>query len=199
MEKVDKRYSLKNSYFKLRKDGFPDTILEIIKYHKEFGELPFDYNGDNWVYDAFCERQKKKGIEPGQYFTPEVVAEQLAELTDSFIPDGLKVLNACCGIGQITKHLIPKGLLVEGFDIDKDLVEACGILYPRAKFYQYDYMDKVSDKRWDLIIVNPPFEQQLLKGFFLWLETALTKDGKAILLIPPGYLDECINVGIKQV
>jgi len=190
MEKVDKKYNLNNSYFKYRKDGDPDTILEIAQYQKQFCELPFDYGGDNWIYDAFCERQKRKGVIRSQYLTPDTIAEQLAGLTDNFIPDGLKVLNACCGIGQITKYLLDKGLSVEGFDIDSELVDTCSILYPQAKFYQYDYMDKVSEKRWDLIVANPPFEKQLMKGFVLWLETALTKNGKAIFMIPSGYLDK---------
>jgi len=59
----NKKYQLHNSYFKVnRMLRLPDTILEIAEYLKENGELPFAYNGNNWVYDAFVEQQKYIGV-----------------------------------------------------------------------------------------------------------------------------------------
>ncbi|MDR1130591.1 MAG: hypothetical protein LBK96_06380 [Prevotellaceae bacterium] len=74
-----KKYELKNSYFKNRYGNMPDTILEIAQYQKEHGELPFKYDGDNWVYDAFCERQKRKGVYASQYLTPDATVAWLKE------------------------------------------------------------------------------------------------------------------------
>lgn len=43
-----RKFSLNKSYFKNNiLKGHPDSILDIARYHKTYGELPFDYNGDN--------------------------------------------------------------------------------------------------------------------------------------------------------
>ncbi len=57
-----KKFALNNSYFKNRRPGDPDTLPEIVTHHKQHGELPFRYDGDNWPYDTVCERQKRRGV-----------------------------------------------------------------------------------------------------------------------------------------
>lgn len=191
MEKIEgKKYSLHNSYFRFRKQNYPDTLLEIIQYQQKYNELPFEYHGKNWVYDTMCERQKKAGVHNSQYITPPVTARYMAELTDSFHPKGLQVLNACCGVGQITKFLLESGLEVTGFDKDTNMVEICRALYPQGKFEIYDFEDKVSDKRWDLIVANPPHDKAKLIAFIGWLSTALSEEGKAILILPVDYFSK---------
>ena len=69
-EKIAKRYALANSYFKNRLLIWPDTLCEIHDYLQQHGELPFRYDGDNWSYDALCERQKRRGVRLSQYLTP---------------------------------------------------------------------------------------------------------------------------------
>lgn len=44
-----KKYSLNNSYFKSRQKDMPDTILEIAKYEKEHGELPFEHKAAGYA------------------------------------------------------------------------------------------------------------------------------------------------------
>ena len=66
-EKITKRYALTNSYYKYRQIGWPDTLAEIYDYLQQHGELPFRYEGDNWLYDAMCERQKRRGVYLSQY------------------------------------------------------------------------------------------------------------------------------------
>lgn len=187
-EKVDKKFSLYNSYFKNKKENYPDTIPEIARYWKQHGELPFSYLGDNWVYDAMIERQKKRGVTGSQYLTPDTVAKQVAVLAENFNPIGLEVLDACCGTGQLTKALLEKGFRVEGFDGDREMVEICKIIYPGSTFLQMDFREVASEKRWELIVANPPFEQKYLPRFMEWLSSALTADGKAILILPKDYL-----------
>jgi len=198
-EKVDKKYSMYNSYFKNRKESYPDSILDIVLYEKQHNELPFIYQGNNWIYDAMIERQKRKGVVGSQYMTPDAVVEQIGNLTDSFHPEGMNVLNACCGIGQLTGCLLQRGFNVEGFDGDGDLVEICKIIYPNGNFLQMDFRGVESDKRWDLIIANPPHEQKLLKEFMEWLSTAMSADGKAILIMPSDYMKKDKPSGLVNV
>lgn len=190
MNKVDKLYSLNNSYYKNRKDHYPDTVLEIVRYWKEYAELPFSYSGNNWVYDAMCERQKKKGINASQYLTPDVVAEQIAELADNFNPEGMRVLDACCGTGQLAKKLAEHGFHVTGYDSDMEMVHICNILYPGSKFFQMDFRSDQNPARWELIVANPPHEQHYLPKFLGWLSMALTAEGKAIIILPKDYLQK---------
>lgn len=199
LEKVDKRYSLYNSYFKNRKDNYPDTILEIVQYENRHNELPFIYLGDNWVYDAMIERQKRKGVDNSQYMTPDSVVDQIGVLTDSFNPENMKVLNACCGIGQITGCLLQRGFNVDGYDGDGDLVEVCKILYPNAAFFQMDFREVESDRRWDLIVSNPPHELKLLSGFMEWLSSALSAEGKAILILPKDFMKKDKPSGLVKI
>lgn len=82
IQKIEgKKYALNNSYFKNRKPGSPDTIPEIVKYERQFGELPFEYGGTDWLYEAMTERQKIHGVQNSQYLTPGKTAVQLVELT----------------------------------------------------------------------------------------------------------------------
>lgn len=190
MEKVDKLYSLNNSYFKNRKDHYPDSLLEIVRYHAEHGQLPFSYSGTNWLYDTMCERQKKKGIVGSQYLTPDIVAEQIAELADNFNPVDMQVLDACCGTGQLSRQLITHGFSVTGYDADSEMVGVCRISYPGSEFYECDFRFDENPLRWELIVSNPPHEAKYLSRFMEWLSSALAADGKAILILPKDYLQK---------
>lgn len=87
-EKITKRYALANSYFKNRRLIWPYTLCEIHDYLQQHGELPFRYDGDNWSYDALCERQKRRGVRLSQYLTPDAT------------PGGSPPLP--CGISRMT-------------------------------------------------------------------------------------------------
>ncbi|MBB4035392.1 ParB/RepB/Spo0J family partition protein [Dysgonomonas hofstadii] len=187
-EKVAKKYSLNNSYFKNKDESYPDTMLEIAQYWKQFGELPFVYPGDDWVYDTMIERQRKRGVLGSQYLSTNKTAEQIAVLAENFNPANLEVLDACCGTGQLTKALLEKGFNVEGFDGDGEMVELCKIIYPESNFFRMDFREAVSERRWELIVANPPHEHKYLPQFFEWLSTALATNGKAILLLPTDYM-----------
>lgn len=191
MKKIEgKKYALTNSYFKKRKHNDPDTILEIVRYKKEFGELPFECRDINWLYEATIERQKRYGVQNSQFLTPEKTAAQMVELTNNFLPKDNIVLDACCGTGQLTKYLLLNKLKVVGFDNDPDMVEICKLTYPNATFSLYDFKDKECEQQYDLIVSNPPHEQKEIISFFGWLSSALSDEGKAILLIPKGFMNK---------
>lgn len=56
-EKIPKRPALLNYYLR-RSFYWPDTLPEVLDYWQQHNELPFFYGGDNWPYDAMCERQR---------------------------------------------------------------------------------------------------------------------------------------------
>lgn len=185
-----RKFSLANSYFKNRKDDYPDTLLEIVQYWAKYKELPFDHNEENWLYDTTIIRQKKYGIHHDQFITPDPIAIQLVELTNNFIPTGNNVLNACCGIGQLTKYLLESRLNVFGFDKDEEMVDVCKLVYPDAITFQYDFcreihlLEKLTQiPAWDLIVSNPPNSKVVITSYLNWLSQALSNNGKAILLM----------------
>ena len=109
-EKIAKRYALTNSYYKYRQMGWPDTLAEIYDYLQQHGELPFRYEGDNWSYDALCERQKRRGVYLSQYLTPDRTAQQMAALAVRYFDNDSRIVDACCGTGQLTRALIAEGV-----------------------------------------------------------------------------------------
>lgn len=191
MKKIEgKKYALTNSYFKYKKESYPDTILEIVRYKYEFGELPFECRDTNWLYEATIERQKRHGVQNSQFLTPEKTAEQMAELTNNFLPKDNIVLDACCGTGQLTKYLLLNKLKVVGFDNDPDMIEICKLTYPQATFNLYDFRDKESEQQYDLIVSNPPHDQKDMISFWDWLSSALSNEGRAVLIFPKGYMNK---------
>jgi predicted RNA methylase len=182
-----KKYALHNSYFKARYGDMPDTILEIAKYYKEKGELPFKYMGSNWVYDAFCERQKRKGVYNSQFLTPDATVARMMHFVDKYFTESL-VLEPCCGTGQITKELIQSGYSVSAFDIDDELVELCKLLYPNTIVGQADFRD-FTGKR-NQIIANPPYELSELTAFLEWILSVQSSGGTSVLLLPKGFVQK---------
>ena len=201
--KAKKKYELRNSYFKLaRMYGLPNTMLEIAEYLKEHGELPFEYRGENWVYDAFCERQKYYAVLNSQYLTPDATVDQMLHFAGKYFnPLDNYVLEPCCGTGQITKELLKDGYNVTAFDADEEMVELCQIVCEGntnlislecSTFKDFDY-----SKKWDCysrkhnqVIANPPYEVPILTEFFEWLNEIQDYGAISVLLLSKGFIDK---------
>lgn len=188
--KVAKKYSLNRSYFKFKEYGAPDTILEIAQYTAEHGELPFEYHGDNWVYDAFIEKQKRERVYNSQFFTPPNTAKQLADVAEQYIDSTELVTDACCGFGQLMNELAERRFTTIGFDVDRDLCEIANkyfgneTLFAENKNFK-DWNDKVK-----AVVSNPPYEVPALTEFLNKLYENLEDQGVAVLLIPKGFVDK---------
>ena len=125
-EKIAKRYALANSYFKNRLLIWPDTLCEIHDYLQQHGELPFRYAGDNWPYDALCERQKRRGVRLSQYLTPDATARRIAALAVRYFENDSRIMDVCCGTGQLTRALIAEGVhpsQIVGLEVDRELAD----------------------------------------------------------------------------
>ena len=182
-----KKFVLKNSYFKNRRPDEPDTLPEIVTYHKQHGELPFRYEGENWPYDTVCERQKRYGVAHCQFLTPDAVAAELANLAQWYADGETNVLDACCGTGQITKELLKLGFTVSAFDIDVSMTEVHNYLYPECYAAIADFR-QLTGFQSKLIVSNPPFDRTIAAEFIDWLVRSLAPGGRAVLLLPQGYI-----------
>ena len=190
-EKIAKRYALTSSYYKHRQTGWPDALAEIYDYLQQHAELPFRYEGDNWSYDAMCERQKRPGVYLSQYLTPDRTARQMAALAVRYFDNDSRIVDACCGTGQLTRALIAEGVhpsAIIGFDVDAELVDLYERLYPtvnamRMRFEEIDF-------RCENIIANPPFETAECISFFDWLNKVQISGDYAVLLLPHGFIDK---------
>ena len=183
-----KKYALNNSYFKNRVHTDPSTPYEVMEYLEEHGELPFDYHGENWMYDCYVEYQKRGKVFHAQFFTPDRTADRMAEIAnDAFTEEGAHVLDACCGFGQLTRPLTTLGFIVHGFDASCEMVKMYGYntscLAEQCDFRSYE-------EKWQNIIANPPYEIKDLTDFLCWLHLSLEDNGVAILLIPDGFIDK---------
>jgi len=104
--KKNKKYQLVNSYFKVaERSGLPVNILDIAKWNSASNDLPFAYKGNNWVYDAFCEKQKRSGVTNSQFLTPDATVDRMLHFAGMYFNDN-HVLEPGCGTGQITKELL---------------------------------------------------------------------------------------------
>lgn len=190
-EKIIKRYALTNSYYKHRQIGWPDTLAEIYDYLQQHGELPFRYEGDNWSYDALCERQKRRGVYLSQYLTPDRTAQQMAALAVRYFDNDSRIVDACCGTGQLTRALIAEGMdpsAIVGFDMDGDMIAIYERLYPTVDAMRMRFED--IDFCCENIIANPPFETAECIFFFDWLTKVQRSGDYAVLLLPHGFIDK---------
>lgn len=190
-EKIAKRYALTNSYYKHRQMEWPDTLAEIYDYLQQHSELPFRYEGDNWSYDALCERQRRKGVYASQYLTPDRTARQMAALAVRYFDNDSRIVDACCGTGQLTRALITEGVhpsAITGFDMDGDMIAIYERLYPTVDAMRMRFED--IDFRCEHAIANPPFEITECSFFLQWLFSMQRSGDRSVLLLPYGFIDK---------
>lgn len=202
-EKLKKKFVLNNSYFKNRQHNSPGNPFEVLEYYKEHKELPYN-NGsitENWFYECFCEYQKRVGIRNSQFFTPSKTAERMVEILSEYseFDESERILDACCGFGQITKSLKNQGYKqIEGFDNDRQMVNA---YFDLTGFDArvFDFNEAQFADKYNIIISNPPYEGKDLTAFLEFVDKHLHQTGKAILLIPNGFLDKQRPLNLVQI
>ena len=189
-EKIMKRPTLPN-YYRQRHFQWPNTLPEIFDYLRQHDELPFLYGGDNWPYDAMCERQRRQGVSISQFLTPDLTVRQMAALAVRSFDNESRIVDACCGTGQLTRALIlesvhPSAIL--GFDVDAELVDLYERLYPEVAALQMQFHE--IDFRCENVIANPPFEITECTAFLQWLSRTQHLGDQAVLLLPYGFIDK---------
>ena len=201
-EKLKKKFALNNSYFKNRQHNAPSNPFEVLEYYKEHNELPYKEEvKEDWFYQCFVEYQKRAGVHNQQFFTPTKTADRIAEIVFKYAEETERILDACCGFGQLTMALKRKGYTeIEAFDNDKQMVDAyfdlTGI---SARYYDFKDEEKNFANKYNLIISNPPYDVKELTEFLYFIDEHLNETGKAILLIPSGFLDKTRPARLAQI
>ena len=117
-----------------------------------------------------CERQRRKGVYASQYLTPDRTARQMAALAVRYFDNDSRVVDACCGTGQLTRALILEGVhpsAILGFDTDAELVDLYARFYSEAAALRMQFRE--IDFRCENVIANPPFEIAECVFFLQWL------------------------------
>lgn len=138
-----------------------------------------------------CERQKRPGVYLSQYLTPDRTARQMAALAVRYFDNDSRIVDACCGTGQLTRALILEGVhpsTILGFDADAELVDLYERLYPetaalRMQFHEIDF-------RCENVIANPPFEIEACTAFLQWLSRTQRSGDRSVLLLPYSFIDK---------
>ena len=194
-EKRKKKFVLNNSYFKNRHPESPADPFEVLEYYNQHFELPYE-NGkinDDWFYECFCEYQKRAGVQNSQFFTPTKTAERMVDIILDFGVDyNTRILDACCGFGQITKVLKKEKFeQISAFDNDKQMADACyDLTGVNARVFDFTNEEEYFSDQFNFIVSNPPYETKLLTSFLEFIYEYLYVNGKAVLLIPKGFLDK---------
>lgn len=189
-EKIIKRPALPN-YYRRRHFQWPDTLPEIFDYLRQHDELPFLYGGDNWPYDTMCERQRRQGVFASQLLTPDRTARQMAALAVRSFDNKSRIVDACCGTGQLTRALLCEGVhptSMVAFDADMDMADIYCRLYPEAAVMRSLFQE--IDFRCENVIANPPFKTAECAEFLRWLGDVQYPGDKAVLLLPVGVIDK---------
>ena len=201
-EKLKKKFALNNSYFKNRQHNAPSNPFEVLGYYKEHNELPYKEEAtEDWFYQCFVEYQKRAGVRNEQFFTPTKTADRLAEIVFEYAEETERILDACCGFGQLTMALKRKGYTeIEAFDNDKQMVDAYfDLTGTSARYYDFKDEEKNFANKYNLIISNPPYDVKELTEFLYFIDEHLNETGKAISLIPSGFLDKQRPANLVQI
>ena len=111
--------------------------------------------------------EAKKGLENGQFFTPPVLCQFVA---DCLLPEGDDLIaNLTCGMGNFF-NAMPVEANVYGCELDTKAFKVASYLYPEANLVNKDIRNYTPRVRFDYVVGNPPFNLK-------WM----TEDGKEYL------------------
>lgn len=201
-DKIKKKYSLNNSYFKNTPANCPRTPIEVAMYVEQHNELPFNMDLESnpyWLYDTYIEYQKRNNVYHSQFFTPPATAQRIAQIaSENFKPElGAYVLDACSGFGMLSNEVRKYGFIVKGFDFSADMVDLYNFTVDGIA-EQLNYEDE-EIINYNCVVANPPYEVPKLTKFFEVLHDVLTEKGVAVLLIPKGFVDKDKPKGLVAV
>jgi uncharacterized protein YqiB (DUF1249 family) len=102
-----------------------------------------------------------------EYYTPDTIIKKIWDVAYHFGYDGGDVLEPSVGIGSFLKYA-PKGVALAGYEVNHYAARIAQILYPSAQIHEAAFetiffagnvhlKDDYSDKRYSLVIGNPPY------------------------------------------
>lgn len=155
------------------------------------GESFNSYNS----YHAYAEA--KRAVEQGQFFTPDAVAEFLAESLD--LRDTDLILDPAAGHGALLNH-VPLLARAHANELDADAVTVGRFLFPQATWERGDFLTyHPKQGRYQVVLTNPPYnlrtrykgepmlsQEALLRRATEWL----TPGGIIALIVPEAFLND---------
>ena len=142
---------------------------------------------------------RRKGVYASQYLTPDRTARQMAALAVRYFDNDSRVVDACCGTGQLTRALILEGVhpsAILGFDTDAELVDLYARFYSEAAALRMQFRE--IDFRCENVIANPPFEIAECVSFLQWLSCTQHSGDRAVLLLPYGFIDKPCPKSVQE-
>ena len=123
---------------------FPGPIMDQIKAMLDGGTVA--------VEKKATEQQTLQA-----FYTPDAVAEQFAELVERLEGSlsGKTILEPSCGDGALVRPLMKRGADVFGVDVNQVALDKCGT----RKVWCCDFMSFTPAGRYDLCVMNPPFNK----------------------------------------
>ena len=80
-------------------------------------------------------------------------AAQIATCVRSLRPDARTVLDVACGTGEHARRLAEThGFVVDGLDLDPELLRLARLKHPAGRFFEADMRDFAVDQRYDAIL-----------------------------------------------
>jgi len=126
---------------------------------------------------------------PGYFPTPEKVIDLMIDYAD--LDSGHIVLEPELGSCAIADRIAPLVDKVEGFEVNHSLAEICslkGYLLKQADFLKVNTPNPVSDyKKYDRIMMNPPFERLQDCEHVLHAFRFLKDGGKLLAIMSPSF------------
>ena len=115
-----------------------------------------------------------------QYLTPDATARQIAALAVRYFENDSRIMDVCCGTGQLTRALIAAGVhpsQIVGLEVDRELADFYARLYPVTQTLIGPYRDI---------------------DFLSWLAKVQQPGDRSVLLLPHGFIDKQRPKGIQE-
>ncbi len=130
-----------------------------------------DYDRFAWFYNRYW---------GGEYSRPALAI--FNALLFPHLPDGCRVLDLCCGAGQIAKGLVERGYRVTGVDGSREMLKFARANAPGAEFIRADARDFQLPDKFHAVIsafdsLNHVMELEELKMVFRNVYEAMEDDG----------------------
>ncbi|MDD3403641.1 MAG: N-6 DNA methylase [Hespellia sp.] len=95
----------------------------------------------------------------GQVFTNRNVAKYMVSMFE--LEKNALILDPCFGAGAfLTASMLQGFTNVEGYEIDKELYKIVKMKFPKLNLYNNDFLEAPNTKKYDGIIMNPPYIRQ---------------------------------------